>query len=318
MSGHDPFDPLSVTDSRPDDDRARDDALLTHIVAQPFTEERRHLSRKRIALAVVTPLVFAGAGFTYAQMTKTDVDDNGLRPLIVEARGEVPLPPGATWAPLPAEIMGPNSYTNGPEMAKGMVLGEAQCHWQRYWVDSAGNPKRLAAAERGYGRVVERMRGKPWLSEMLTWAEKAGAQAQKGDTSLFRQNLTVNCTPEQGGSSTTISDVEISLREIGKPAIALLLARSDPNTVPRDNEVIDFEALVGRVEDALSVAGARPEPNAATTDLLGRDYLSSRFFVADLDKALPVVRRLSEAAHPPAGSFLIVWDGKAMRRVPIS
>ena len=79
--------------------------------------------------------------------------------------------------------------------------------------------------------------------------------------------------------------------------------------------------MPGRIQvDAVGivVGGELGEIDERHTDLLGRDYLSSRFFVADLDKALPVVRRLSEAAHPPAGSFLIVWDGKAMRRVPIS
>jgi hypothetical protein len=294
--------------------------MLVRIVTTPLTPGRRHLSRNhRFAVAVVTPLVLAGAGFTYAQLSQTDVDDAGLRPLVLEARHEVPLPPGATWSRLPIEIMGPNTRTDGPQQARNMALMEAQCHWERYWVDSLDNPTALAEAKRGYGQLVGRMRaeGRP-LSEVVAGDETALSAASTGDISAFRRDLAVNCTPAQGGSSTTISYVEISLREIGKPAIALLLARSDPNTVPRDNEVIDFEALVGRVEDALSVAGARPEPDAATTDLLGRDYLSSRFFVADLDKALPVVRRLSEAAHPPAGSFLIVWDGKAMRRVPIS
>jgi hypothetical protein len=319
MSGHDPFDALSVTDPRPEDDPTRDDSLLARIVATPLAQERRHLSHnQRIAIAVATPLVLAGAGFTYAQVTRTDVDDAGLRPLVLEARRDVPLPPGVQWSQLSAEIMGPNTRTNGPEMAQNIVLGEAQCQWERYWVDSAGNPSRLTTAEQGYGQIVERMHGKPWMSELLPWAEKAGARARSGDTSLFRQNLSVNCTPAQGGSATTVSYVELSLREIDRPAVALLFARSDADTLPTDAELSRFETLVKRTERALTDAGAGPEPDAVTTDLLGRDYLTSRFFVADLAKAVPVVQRLAAQEKPATGSFLMIWDGKTVKRNPIS
>lgn len=319
MSGHDPFDALSLTDPSPKNDPARDDAMLARIVATSLSPEHRHLSRnRRVAIAVAAPLVLAGAGFTYVEVTKTDVNDAGLRPLVLEARREVPLPPGAQWSRLPAELLGPDTSTNGPEMAQDIVLGEAQCHWERYWVDSVGNPSSLATAERGYAQIVERMRGKPWMSELLPWAEKAGAQARSGDTSLFRQNLSVNCPPAMGGSATTVSYVEWSLRESSRPAVALLLARSDPGTLPGDAEQGRFVALMNRIERALADAGTDPEPDPGTTAALGRDFLTVHFSVSDLAKAVPVVQRLAAQEEPLPGSFLIVWDGAKMTRIPIS
>ena len=318
MSGRDPFDALSVTDPSPENDPARDDAMLARILAAPLG--RRHLARNhRIAIAVATPLVFAGAGFTYAQLSANDVNDAGLRSLVLEARRDVSLPPGATWSQLPAEIMGPNASTNGPEMAQNIVLGEAQCQWERYWVDSTANPSRLTVAERGYSQIVARMHGKPWMSETLPLAEKAGAEARNGDTSLFRRDLAVNCTPAQGGSTTDISLVELSLRESGRPAVALLIARPDPNTLPapEGSEQRDFMALISEINADLKRAGAGPDPGNITATEYGREFLTVRFRVTDLERAIPVVRRLAEANQPYKGSFLIIWDGAKMQRIQL-
>jgi hypothetical protein len=321
MSGHDPFDALSVTDPRPENDPARDDAMLARIVATPLTPGRRHLSQnQRIAIAVATPLVLAGAGFTYAQILTTDVDDAGLRALVLEARHDVPLPPGATWSRLPSEIMGPDTRTDGPQQAQNMALMEAECHWERYWVDSLDNPTALAAAKRGYGQLVGRMRaeGRP-LSEVVAWDEKALSAASAGDSSLFRRDLAVNCTPAQGGSATDISSVELSLRESGQPAVALLIARSNPNTLPAPEgaEQSNFMALVSEINTSLRRAGAGPKSDNVYATEYGREYLTVRFFVSDLGRAVPVTRRLAEADQPYAGSFLIVWDGAKMRRIPL-
>ena len=317
MPGHDPFDALSITDPSPENDPARDDAMLAQILATSLG--RRHLSRShRIAIAVAAPLVLAGAGFTYAQISTSDVDDVGLRPLVREARDDVPLPPGATWSQLPAEIMGPNTRTNGPQQARNMALMEAACHWERYWVDSLDDPAVLASAKRGYGRLVRRMRaeGAP-LSEVVVWDEKALSAASAGDTSLFRRDLAVNCTPAQGGSASDVSSVELSLREAGQPAVALLIARPDPNTLPapEGSEQNDFMALINEINVGLEKAGASPNPDSVRATEYGREFLTVRFLVGDLDKAIPVTRRLAEASQPYAGSFLIVWDGTKMRRI---
>jgi hypothetical protein len=319
MSGHDPFDPLSVTDPRPENDQARNDGMLARIVATPLTLGRRHLSRNhRIAIAVATPLVIAGAGFTYAQLAQTDVDDAGLRPLVLEARHDVPLPPGATWSRLPIEIMGPDTRTDGPQQARNMALMEARCHWERYWVDSLDNPTALAAAKRGYGQLVGRMRaeGRP-LSEVVAGDEKALSAASAGDISAFRRDLAVNCTPAQGGSATDITSVELSLRESGQPGVALLIARPNPETLPapEGSEQLDFMALISKINTSLERAGAGPNSGNRYATEYGREYLTVRFLVTNLAKAIPVVRRLAEGDQPYTGSFLIVWDGRKMRRI---
>jgi|GEM_PF-2003459 len=322
MSGHDPFDALSVTDPRPENDRARDDALLARIVAMPLAGEKRHLSRnQRIAIAVGTPLVFAGAGFTYAQVMRTDVDSVGLRPLVIEARRDVSLPPGATWSPLPTQLMPPDTYTNGPVMAKEMALMEAQCHWERYWIDNLGNHSGLTGAKRGYAQIANRMRalGDP-MSEVVSSGEKAAAAARAGDTSLLRRDLALNCSPTKGGSATDVSEVELSLREVGRPAVALLLARSKPGSLssPEDKDANGFRTLVERINRALREAGAGPDSGNVYTMSFGREFFTARFFVRNSNTAAAVVRRLAEAKQPVRGSFLIVWDGaKETKRAPL-
>jgi len=184
-------------------------------------------------------------------------------------------------------------------------------------VDGADNSSRLTVAKQGYAQIVERMQGKPWMSEVLAGAEKAGAGARSGDASLFRRDLAVNCTPAQGGSATDLSSVELSLREAGQPAVALLIARPNPNTlpVPEGSEERNFIALISHIQAGLGKADAGPASSNVTATGYGREFLTVCFLVNDLGKAVPIARRLAEADQPYAGSFLIVWDGAKMRRI---
>jgi len=122
-----------------------------------------------------------------------------------------------------------------------------------------------------------------------------------------------------GGSATDVSSVELSLREAGQPAVALLIARRNPSTlpVPEGTEESDFEALISEINNALKKAGAGPDSDNVHATEYGREFLTVRFLVKNLTKAVPIAHRFAEADQPYAGSFLIVWDGTKMRRISL-
>jgi hypothetical protein len=307
---------LVVTDPVVPHDPAADDAMLARILAEPVEAPQRRPRRRarRVALMVGVPLAAASAAFTWAQL---GVDDTTLKPLIADARRDIPLPPGAQWSPIPEQILGPASRTS-PEMASEIALSEAQCHWERYWIDSLGRPGAVRAAAAGFDEIVARMRGVPGMAEVVTASSRAGAAARAGDTSLLRRDLAVNCAPEAGGSATTLSVLELSLSEAGRSAVALVMARPAAGTLPTDAEALGFQGLVERTVAALRRAGLAPDPDDAASTVTGRDYLTAVFHVADPGRAAAVVRSVAAAQAAGKGSFLLVWRGpRRSERIPL-
>ncbi|MDX6516710.1 MAG: hypothetical protein QOH73_2376 [Gaiellaceae bacterium] len=314
MPARDALAALAVTDPVATADRAADDALLARILAEPLELAHRR-SRRRIAtIGVAVPLVAATAAFTYAELTS--VDDKGLRPLILEARKSIPLPPGAQWSHLPAQVLGNNTRTDAV-MGKQLALGEAQCHWERYWIDAQGSPAQLRAAETGYAQIIDLMRPLPGLASTVTFDSEMAAAARAGDTSRFANDLAVNCPPEMGGSATTLSLLTGTLAQSGKPAIALVVPRADPETVPDpDTEYPAFQRLLERARAALAAAGTAPDANDLVAG--GRDYLVGAFHVSSLATGTATLKQFFQGAHLAPGSYLLVWRGPGdSEQVPI-
>jgi hypothetical protein len=307
MSTRDALAALEVTDPVVTADAALDEALLARILATPLEPRRR--SRRRIAtIGVAVPLVAATGAFTYAALTS--VDDKGLRPLILEARKSIPLPPGARWSHLPEQVLGSNTRTDAV-MGKQLALGEAQCHWERYWIDAAGDPAKLRTAEAGFAQIVALMRPLPGLASTVAWTTQAAAAARGGDTSRFATDLAVNCPPEMGGTATTLSFLTSSLAQNGKPAVALVEPRPNPETLPDpDIEYPAFQRMLERAANLLVTAGiAAPGANDPLTMAGGHDYLVGAFQVQSLDEAVATLKRFFAAEHLAPGSYLLVWHG---------
>jgi hypothetical protein len=219
----------------------------------------------------------------------------------------VPLPPGAPWSPIPEQILGANTRTS-PEMAREIALSEAQCHWERYWMDSLRRPGRVRAAAAGFDGIVDRMRAVPGMGEVAAASTRAAAAARA------RRHLAAAARPggelpQAGGSATTLSLLDLALREDGRPAVALVLARPDPGTVPGEAEALAFQALVERAAAALSGAGPDPDPDAVASMVAGRDDLTATFQSGAPDRTAAVIRAAAAAQPPAAGSFLLVWRG---------
>ena len=177
MSTRDALAALEVTDPVVTADAALDDVLLARILATPLEPRARSRRRRIAAVGVAVPLVAATAAFAYAELTS--VDDKGLRPLILEARKSIPLPPGAEWSRLPKQVLGNNTRTDAV-MGKQLALGEAQCRWERYWIDAAGDPARLRTAEAGYAQIIDLMRPLPGLASSVTFDGEMAAAARAG------------------------------------------------------------------------------------------------------------------------------------------
>jgi len=308
---------LVVTDPVVPHDPAADDAMLARILAEPVEappQRRPRRRARRVALLVGVPLAAASAAFTWAEL---GVDDATLKPMIADARRDIPLPPGAEWSPIPGQILGPDSRTS-TEMAPEIALSEAQCHWERYWIDSLGRPDRVRAAVAGFDDIVARMRAVPGMAEVATAATRAGTAARAGDTSLLERDLAVNCAPGAGGSATTLSLLDLSLNEVGRPAVALVLARPDAGTLPGDAEGLAFQGLVEHTVAALQRAGLAPDPDDAASAVIARDYLTAVFHVADPGRAAEVIRSAAALQAPGKGSFLLLWRGpQRSERIPL-
>jgi hypothetical protein len=302
MSDRDALDALCLTDPRPA--AVDDELLLARVLATPRGQEPR---RKPLVLVMAAVTLLAAGAWTYQHFG--NVGDKELRPLTLAARKDVPLPPGAQWSELPAEILGPNSSTD-PEMAPEMALMEAKCHWERYWIAS---PAHAAAAARGYDDIVRRMRDVSGMRLVVDDFARAGQQARGGDLVSIRQDLRVNCTPAQGGSATTLSDLSGRLAESGQPALALVLARANPSSLPRPSEDEAKSALFARLDEAVGGEGS-----GTTFVELGRDYGFAVFHPRDLESAPAQVRRLLRDAVVEPGSFLLVWHRAGVEeRIPL-
>jgi hypothetical protein len=302
MSPRNALDALAVTDPTPL--QADDDALLQQILA---AERRRERRRKPLVLAMAAAALLAAGAWTYQHFG--NVDDKELRPLVLDARKDVPLPPGARWSPLPAEILGKNTFTP-PEAAQEMALMEAKCHWERYWVDS---PAAAAAAAGGYDDIVRRMRAVYGLRLVVDDFARAGDEGRRGDFALVRQDLRVNCSPAQGGTATTLTDLEGRLAESGQPAVALVLARANPDSLPSEQENAGDGALFARIDSAVGGDGS-----GTTFGESGRDYGFAVFHPRDLDAAPAQVRKLLEGRTVVPGSFILVWRGPGDEtRIPL-
>jgi len=308
---------LAVTD--PPETAADDDALLAQILATPVpAPQRQPRRRRRLVVAVVAGgvVVAVTAGWGYRTFV---VDSKGLVPFLEQGRQGVPLPPGATWTPISDDTLPPNTFTNGPAMGRDMALLEAQCHWERYIVDSQGDAAATADGVAGLRRIAELMGRNPGQETGQTVVDGYAGRAARGDLGGVQQDLAVNCPPAMGGTATPLHDLQLSLEQAGTPAVAAILSYPGQRFVPQD-AAATADAAVRQVRATLEAAGLTTEPQEHDTGFweAGSGVVLAQFHVRDPDTAAAIVAKGLAGVSPGADSRVLVWNGpKDQRTIPV-
>jgi hypothetical protein len=312
----DAFTALELTD--PPETAVDDDALLAQILATPVDGRpatRRPRRRLVVALVAGGLLVAVTVGWGYRTFV---VDSKGLVPYLEQGRQGVPLPPGATWTPITDDTMPPNTFTNGPAMGRGMALLEAQCHWERYIVDSQGDPAATAAGIAGLRRIAVLQGENPGTATGKPGVERSADLAARGDLSGVQQSLAVACPPSMGGSATPLHDLQLSLETAGTPAVALILTYPGQRFMPDDvSGQVNTQVLDVRAQ--LDAAGLTTEPAEKGTGFweAGSGVIMAQFHVSHPDAAAAIVAQAFAGAAGP-DSRVLVWKGpKDTRTVPL-
>jgi hypothetical protein len=312
MSLDDALTALAVTD--PPQNAADDDVLLAQILATPVQAPKPHRRRRRLVVAVVAGglVVAVTAGWGYRTFV---VDSKGLVPFLEQGRQGVPLPPGAQWTPIRDDTLPPDSYTDGPIFGRDLALLEAQCHWERFIVDSGASADGIA----GLRRIAVLMGQNPGQTTSQTVVDGYADRAARGDLGGVQQDLAVNCTPAMGGSSTPLHDLQLSLEQAGTPAVAAILSYPGARFVP-DDDSARADAAVRAVRAQLEAAGLTTEPVEHDTGFweTGSGVVLAQFHVSDVEAAAAIVARGLAGVAPGADSRVLLWSGPAAQRtIPI-
>ena len=312
----DAFTALAVTDPR--ETVVDDDALLAGILATPLQAPRPRRRRRRLVVAVVAGglLVAVTAGWGYRTFV---VDSKGLVPFLAQGREGVQLPPGASWTPIRDDTLPPNSYTDGPTMGRDLALLEAQCHWERSIVDSAGNATATASGIAGLRQIAVLMGQNPGQATGRTVVNGYADRAARGDLGGVQQDLAVNCPPAMGGTATPLNTLQLSLEQAGTPAVAAILSYPGDRFVP-DDASARADAAVREVRAQLEAAGLTTEPAEHDTGFweTGSGVVLVQFHVSDVEAAAAIVAKGLAGVAPGVDSRVLIWNGpKDQRTIPI-
>jgi hypothetical protein len=295
-----------------------DDALLARILATPFAAPKARRRRRRLVVAAAgaSVLVAVTAGWGY---TNFIVDSKGLAPFLEQAREDVPLPPGAGWTPVTPNTLPPDSVTDGPSFARGAALLEAQCHWERFIVDGRGNAAQTAQGIAGLRSIATLMGENPGTAMGRPIVEGYADRAARGDLGGVRQDLAVNCPPAMGGTATPLNLLNLSLREAGTPAVAVILAYPGQRYVP-DAEQARVNEVVRAVRVRLDAAGLSTDPAETGTGfwVTGQGVIMIQFHVSDPEAAATIAAQAFAGVAPGADSRVLVWKApEDTRAIPL-
>jgi hypothetical protein len=182
----------------PADAEARE-TLRRAIVAEPVEAVRgRRAPRRHLRLVLVGAalalVLSAGAWGVY---TVAADSPETVRREFEQAKTTVPLPPGAAWE---TPVI-PQDSVYGEGMAMIMAIGQASCHWLRYWEE--GDAEQRADALEGIRGIRALMwphpEGAPedvggYDESSLSYMDALIAKAARGDGSQVREYLAANCT----------------------------------------------------------------------------------------------------------------------------